>query len=410
MSALELRPLEETDATVRQDIVLQPGAWYDITGWARLGQGKISISVRAFGSDEQLIAEQQVAGRTAFSSGWEKIGGVYQAPQNGATFQIVITVQRGSQGAALDDLAVQPSSSPPVHPIPLTNNSGETVSGARPFLRWSDIPYAPVYQLQIGADEHFTTLILDRYLYSPFFRVDDGVLQIGQTYTWRVRAGNAMGWGEWSPVWQMALRPEGEYTGDEFPDGRQTMDAGWQWIREDPSTWGYNGYPSTPQNGYLSIDIRGGDLAGPVNTATNLLVRGVPDGDWAADTQANIWGLLSAAGQEAGLMVYRDDDNYCKMGKIVNESGFRLQWACEIDGQLTVYDHAWEEGFMPTRIRKDGDMYSAWYSVNGIEWRQLGQAVQLDWQDVRIGLYAFGPIGELEPSAAHFDYFRYAYP
>jgi len=410
LSALEVRPLEDADATLRQVIVLQPGVWYDVTGWARLLRGKISIAMQAFDSGEQLISEEQVAVRTAFSNNWEKIGGVYRAPENAARFQIVLSVERGSLGAVLDDFAVQASSAPPVHPVPLTNNSGETVSGAQPFLRWSDIPCAPVYQLQIAADDQFTTPVLDRYLSSPFFQVDEGVLEVGRTYTWRVRAGNAVGWGEWSPAWQLALRPESEYTGDEFPDGERLMDAGWQWIRQDPSTWGFNGYPSTPQNGYLSIDIRGGDLAGPVNTATNLLVRDAPDGDWAADILANIWGLLSAVGQEAGLMVYRDDDNYCKMGKIVNESGFRLQWACELDGQLTVYDHAWEEGFMPTRIRKDGDSYTAWYSVNGIEWRQLGEAVQLDWEDAKIGLYAFGPIGELEPSAAHFDYFRYAYP
>jgi hypothetical protein len=410
LSALELRPDGETDGILRQEIILQPDVWYDVSGWANLIKGKLSISMQAYAADGQLIEEQEIAVRTVFSPDWEKVGGVYRAPEAGSRFEIVLRVERGSLAPRLDDFAVQASTALPVRPIPLSKNSGETVSGVRPFLRWTDIPYAPVYQLQVAADEQFTAPILDQYLSSPFFQVEAGLLEVGRTYTWRVRAGNAVGWGEWSPAWQMAIRPDSEYTGDEFPDGEQQVDAGWKWIRENPAAWGFNGYPSTPDLGYLSIDIRGGDLAGSVNTAANLLVRDAPAGDWAADVYANIWGMLSPVGQEAGLMVYRDDDNYCKMGKIIDESGFRLQWACEFDGQLTVYDHAWEEGGMPTRIRKDGDMYTAWYSVNGIEWRQLGEAVQLDWQDFKIALYGFGPIGELEPSAAHFDYFRYAYP
>jgi hypothetical protein len=410
LSGLRLMPQNGQASSISHAVTLKPGAAYDLTGRASSAQARVTVTMRAWSSDGTLIAETPVAARTLSDPSWEKIGGIYRAPEGGAKFEMTISLEAGSLAAIFDDFAVMESTLVPGATIPTGKNSGETSAGTTPLLQWLDTPNAPVYQVQIDSGMEFQSPLLDRMVSSPFFQTPEALLQIGRTYSWRVRAGNATGWGEWSPVWQIALRPESEYTGDEFPDGKRMMDPGWSWIRENPANWGFNGYPSTPQYGYLDIDIRGGDLAGSTNTAENILVRTPKDGDWAVDTYPEIWGMLSPEGQEGGMMIYRDDDNYCKLGRILSPNGYLLQWGCEIGGQLTMYDKTWMAGAFPIRIQRVGNAYSAFYSINGLEWRPMGNPVSPDWPDAQIALYAFGPIGSREPSTAYFDYFRYAFP
>jgi hypothetical protein len=81
---------------------------------------------------------------------------------------------------------------PPLLTIPILTNPSYNalITNNEVTLSWSTVPYASLYQIQV---QGLTTL--DQIYSSNSFSM---TLASGQRYTWRVRAGNVYGWGQWS--------------------------------------------------------------------------------------------------------------------------------------------------------------------------------------------------------------------
>ena len=158
--------------------------------------------------------------------------------------------------------------------------------------------------------------------------------------------------------------PSDEFTGDALDKCR------WNAIvREDPATYRVT-------DGALRIDVPNGDIYTANNTGpTNFILQNAPSGDWTMETKVD-GSLLNEQYQQAGLLVYGDDDNYLKLDFIVDNAAGqpvsrRIEFRSEIGAavqnpqpQVTNLTSAvWH-----LRLARAGNTYTASYSADGTEW------------------------------------------
>ena len=74
----------------------------------------------------------------------------------------------------------------------------------------------------------------------------------------------------------------------------------------------------TVSGGALRIPAATGDIYQGRNDAANLVVRDAPDGEWVATAKMNFKG--TAQYHQAGIMVYGDDANFTKFGRIATNA------------------------------------------------------------------------------------------
>ena len=183
-------------------------------------------------------------------------------------------------------------------------------------------------------------------------------------------------------------------------------------VREDPTAYRVSG-------GALRIDVPNGDIYGTGNTGpTNFILQTAPSGDWTLETKVD-GSLLDEQYQQAGLIVYADDDNYVKLDYIVdNQVGQpvarRIEFRSEIGAavqdpqpQVNLTSGAWW-----LRMKKEGDTFHGYYSSNGTDWTEIGvngtpTAVKNSKVagGAKVGLFAFGA-DQTASKTAKFDYFR----
>jgi arabinan endo-1,5-alpha-L-arabinosidase len=105
-----------------------------------------------------------------------------------------------------------------------------------------------------------------------------------------------------------------------------SLGRGWSWVREPaPGTWRVSG-------GALRWQTQAGDLFEGSNTAS-VLVRDLPDGDWVAQTRVRL--NVPAEGccfnfVQAGLVVYRNDNNFLKLASVSIFNTRQTEWAKEV--------------------------------------------------------------------------------
>ncbi len=214
----------------------------------------------------------------------------------------------------------------------------------------------------------------------------------------------------------------------------------WSWLREDPTKHAF-------VNGQLSITVNG-DLYRNSNNATNLLLENQPKGDYVMETKLTFDPNTNY--QQAGLLVYSDDDHYIKVGPFHGDSLNKILSGhesleplpasvaqCDVQPSATsnvavktyTRDQCPNEGESwdylsnprptlngstasnPTvtdwlRIYRHGNVYTAYSSLDGTHWVK-GAAWTLTAASpsfpVKIGLFAFsaGPVNNIP---AYFDY------
>ncbi|HET8784604.1 MAG TPA: ThuA domain-containing protein, partial [Candidatus Limnocylindrales bacterium] len=265
------------------------------------------------------------------------------------------------------------------------------------------------------------------------------------------------------------LRAQYSYDGDQFTDVGRTADiSGWaapqvgpvalsdqaatypvahfDWIRFNPDSAGGGGggggggsvtddfdgtslggaWSVVRQNqamsvsgGALRIPAEQGDIYGTTpNNAQNLVMRDAPDGAWTATTKMNFKG--EAQYHQAGLVLYGDDDNFTKFGRIAtNTAGSALSEKFEF-----IYENAGTPrndaadstsplpGTFPDdfwmRIVSDGSQITGQYSTDGTTWTNVGRPSPLP-ANAKIGMFAFSNSATTEPVAA-FDSFTLETP
>ena len=197
----------------------------------------------------------------------------------------------------------------------------------------------------------------------------------------------------------------GETEVDEF-NGAALESPPWSVVRQSQDL--------TVSAGALRIPAAPGDIygmGGTTNNAGNLVLRDAPDGPWEAITKLSFEG--TAQYHQAGLLVYGDDDNFTKFGRIAHTTAGdeKFEFIYENAGAPR-NDAADSTANLPAafpldfylRIQSDGTSLTGAYSVDGVDWTPVGRPAPLP-ANARIGMFAFNNAATTSPEAA-FDSFR----
>jgi PKD repeat protein len=201
--------------------------------------------------------------------------------------------------------------------------------------------------------------------------------------------------------------PIGGGGGGSFVDdfNGSSLGAGWDVVRQDQNL--------TVDGGSLKIPAQTGDIYGGRNDAKNLVMRTAPAGPWVATAKVNFQGSMQY--HQAGMLVYGDDSNFTKLGRLTtNTSGSPLAEKFEFiyeNGGAPRNDAADSTANLPAgfpadywvRITSDGTNITGAYSTDGNSWTPVGRAAPLP-ANAKIGMFAFSNDGTGNPVAA-FDSF-----
>ena len=403
LKALTLSPTSGNNVQVRQQISASQRT-YDISAWINspdAGNHHIWIQIAALNANAQVLSSQIFGDLSGATDGWRQIAYSFTAPAQTIALQVRILASGSSPTTIyVDDLEIHESKLIPPIPLQMFYLDGDTVNGNLPTLQWDDVTSAISYQIQVSANNSFTSPIWDVTVTSPFFQVPSG-LSLNARYFWRVRARNGSGASDWSSIRSFVTAGPQDYFSDEFET--MELDTSWSWIREDQVNWYLGGPLGRRWTGYLGITAQAGDLLGSDNSAKNLLLKDPPQGNYDITTKIEL-GDLSLNYQQAGLLIYQDDNNYLKLVRTYN-NGNKLQWLVEVNGVI-VQDTTipiWVAP--PIRITRSGNQYTAKYSVDSITWKTLGSPATVGWSNPKIGLAAFSKLN-VQQISAYFDYFR----
>ncbi|MET8252981.1 ThuA domain-containing protein [Micromonospora sp. NPDC005197] len=160
--------------------------------------------------------------------------------------------------------------------------------------------------------------------------------------------------------------------------------------------------------GALRLPTGVGDLYGARNDATNLVLQAAPSGAWEMTTKVTL--PVTANYQQAGLLVYGDDDNYAKLDLLYNGSR-RVEFIRETAG--TPRNDAADNAAAPAgdtvylRITSDGTNLTAAFSGDGQTFTPAGRSAALAGiTNPRIGVFALNGGTEAPVVDAAFDSFQ----
>jgi beta-glucosidase-like glycosyl hydrolase len=184
---------------------------------------------------------------------------------------------------------------------------------------------------------------------------------------------------------------------DEFNNGK--IGSQWKWIRESQST-----YSLAAKTGSLTITSEPGDVSEGTNNARNLLLQSA-NNDWVIDTKLT-GSRIPSQPENAGIIAYQDDRNFVKLmfRAVIKTSRGGSRTAPEtlpgtIDlimeendisksmGSFNLRDEITGDNPLYLRLEKRGSQYTAYYSLDGQDFKTLGSAGIL-LKDIRAGLIA----------------------
>ena len=186
-----------------------------------------------------------------------------------------------------------------------------------------------------------------------------------------------------------------------------TLDGAWERIRGDQS--------AVVSGGTYQIPAQTGDIYQTRNDARNLTVRDAPTGPWTAIAKLNFEG--TAQYHQAGIMVYGDDANFTKFGRIAHSAAGDEKFEFIYENNSVARNEAADStANIPAnfpddfyvRLTSDGTNVTGHYSTNGTDWTLVGRPAPLP-ANAKIGLFAFSNDGTGNPVAA-FDSFTLSTP
>ena len=184
---------------------------------------------------------------------------------------------------------------------------------------------------------------------------------------------------------------------DAFEEG---LAAGWSWVREDKNDW-------RVADGSLQVRATPGNLWEGQNTARNLLLREPPKDVKAFTAEVTVAHTPIAFGEQAGLLWYRDDDNYVKLVKEFYDGKTWVVFAAERNGKAEYREADCRAEWVTFRltVAAADQVTAAFRAVGGTDWKLVGEFTFPAKGDTRIGLTAHhAPAGS--ERRAHFRDFR----
>jgi beta-xylosidase len=185
---------------------------------------------------------------------------------------------------------------------------------------------------------------------------------------------------------------------DEF-DG--VLDSGWQWYKEDKANWSLTNNP-----GWVEIMSGSGNVGD--GTMDNNLLRPAPEGNFELETKLKFTPTENF--QIAGLIIMESPANFIQFGRAFCNGGPCVNDGFYVDlisgGKFTGENYATPAPAVDTvylRLRREGNIFTAYTSENGTEWKIIGSH-NADFKPVTIGVIA-GQAFNSVPKPAQFDYF-----
>ncbi|WP_326734125.1 glycosyl hydrolase family 28-related protein [Streptomyces sp. NBC_01022] len=132
-----------------------------------------------------------------------------------------------------------------------------------------------------------------------------------------------------------------------------------------------------------------GFLWAGANSAHNLVLTGTGSGNGTATVRMS--GRTQRGYMEAGLLLYRGDDDYLALQRKHNAGSPTLTLSSEQGGRAQEPDRAPDPGQddLWLRLQRTGDSVTASYSLDGTGYTRLGEPVDASWlQDARFGVLA----------------------
>ncbi|AEB47278.1 ThuA domain-containing protein [Micromonospora maris] len=196
--------------------------------------------------------------------------------------------------------------------------------------------------------------------------------------------------------------PSDEFTGSTLEKCRWNA-----MVREDATRYRVT-------DGALRIDVPNGDIYGTSNTGpTNFILQNSPAGNWTIQTRVD-GSLFNEQYQQAGLLVYADDDNYLKFDYVTDNAAGqtisrRIEFRSEVGGAVQSTQPqatGLTQGIWHLRLTRSGSTYTAAYSADGTSWTTLGSLTSTAVGTTpKVGLFTLGANQTASKTAA-FDYFR----
>jgi cytochrome c len=184
-----------------------------------------------------------------------------------------------------------------------------------------------------------------------------------------------------------------------------TLDTSrWSVVRRDDQFLSVEG-GSLNLNAQPGEDIHGGNS----DTQRNIVLQDLPDsGPWTATTRV-AWNP-TVNFQNAGLVIYTDDNNWIKTGMVWNGSRTFEAFKELNDTPSALGSSGAGAGFPTTfyvRFTSDGTTVQAQRSADGQTWTNTGNATNLDGlANPKIGMYATASTAAgAQAATASFDYF-----
>jgi arabinan endo-1,5-alpha-L-arabinosidase len=196
-----------------------------------------------------------------------------------------------------------------------------------------------------------------------------------------------------------------------------TLSTAWDWVRE-PAAGTY-----AVENGVLRFDTQAADLHEGSNNAS-VLTRDAPDGPYIVETKVRL--NVPAEGccfnfVQAGLVIYDDDDRFIKLVHVSIFNTRQTEFAKEVANPPAGYPRygntivgapgEWTWLRIAKTSTENGsfegtyggnDRYTAYTSLDGVNWTRGGTWTHDLGTDADIGLVSMGGSG----FTAEFDYVR----
>jgi beta-xylosidase len=186
---------------------------------------------------------------------------------------------------------------------------------------------------------------------------------------------------------------------DDF--SQSVLDKRWFWVREKPASWSLNTQP-----GFLTLVCAEGDLYESHNNNSNTLLSKIDVPDFEIETKVSVKPLANF--DQAGLVVYFNDDNYIKLIRIFS-NGSKIELLREGRGKgsppIQLLSNA---STVYLRLIKKGSSYAGFYSTNGTDYRRVGGVSLTTEGGPKVGLIAFS-LSSRQNIKASFDYFQARY-
>jgi len=175
----------------------------------------------------------------------------------------------------------------------------------------------------------------------------------------------------------------GVLCGDSDGFDAPSLDPAWSWLREDDSHWSLSEQP-----GALRIQTQAGTLTGAANDQRNLLLRSAPSGNYRVTAQVEVHADQDY--QHAGLYLYQDDDHYVRLtrAQATQAKGQGIYFNVEAGTAYTATSTADAASVVYLKLSKRDDIYSGFYSRDGVLWHLVGQREVAGFNPSQVGLSA----------------------